>query len=88
VATHYQHLGVYSDWVEVAQHQQLLYPLATPGPVTQARVREVLGFCHTAEQPVDVQLEQGWQQNDLIGEEVSWSVGFGPRTHAYVVKPA
>jgi dienelactone hydrolase len=24
----------------------------------------------------------------VIGEEVSWSVGYGPRTHAYVLKPA
>jgi dienelactone hydrolase len=87
MTTHYQHLGVYSDWVEVARRQQLLYPLAVPGPATQARVREVLGFCHTSEQPLAVQLEQRWQQDDLIGEEISWSVGFGPRTHAYVIKP-
>jgi dienelactone hydrolase len=86
--THYQHLGVYSDWVDAARQQQPLYPQAAPGPATQARVREVLGFCHTAEQPLAVQLERRWQHDDLIGEEISWSVGFGPRTHAYVIKPA
>ena len=32
--------------------------------------------------------EQRWERDDLIGEEISWSVGFGPRTHAYVIKPA
>ncbi len=88
MSTHYQHLGVYSDWVDVANRQQPLYPLAAPGPATQARVREVLGFCHTAETPLAVQIEQTWQHDDLIGEEISWSVGFGPRTHAYVIKPA
>jgi len=86
--THYQHLGVYSDWVDVARRQQTLYPAAAPGPATQARVREVLSFCQTAETPLAVRLEQQWQSDDLNGEEISWSVGFGPRTHAYVVKPA
>ena len=88
MSAHYQHLGVYSDWVDAARRQQPLYPLAAPGLATQARVREVLGFCHTSEQPLAVQLEQRWQHADLIGEEISWSVGFGPRTHAYVIKPA
>lgn len=88
MATDYQHLGVYSDWVDAARRQQPLYPLAAPGPSTQARLREVLGFCHAAEDPPAAQVEQRWQSDDLIGEEVSWSVGFGPRTHAYVIKPA
>ena len=88
MSKHYQHLGVYSDWVDAANCQQALFPKAEPGPETQARVREVLGFCHTEEQPLDVRTEQRWQDGDLIGEEVSWSVGFGPRTHAYVLKPA
>ncbi len=88
MSTHYQHLGVYSDWVDAAHRQQPLYPLATPGFATQARVREVLGFCHTSESPLAVQREQRWQHDDLVGEEISWSVGFGPRAHAYVLKPA
>jgi dienelactone hydrolase len=88
MSMHYQHLGIYSDWIDAAQRQQPLYPLAAPGPATQARVREVLGFCHTGEQPLAVQLEQRWERDDLIGEEISWSVGFGPRTHAYVIKSA
>ena len=71
MSSHYQHLGVYSDWVDAAHRQQPLYPLAAPGPATQARVREVLGFCYAAEQPVARQLEQRWQQDDLIGEEIS-----------------
>ena len=85
---HYQHLGVFSDWVDAARCQQPLFPEAAPGPETQARVREVLGFCHGEELAQDVRSEQRWQAGDLNGEEVSWSVGFGPRTHAYVLKPA
>jgi dienelactone hydrolase len=86
--THYHHLGVYSDWVAAAQRQQPLYPVAAPSSATQARLREVLGFCHTAETPLSVRVEQRWRSDDLIGEEISWSVGFGPRTHGYVIKPA
>ena len=33
-------------------------------------------------------MESEWEKDGLIGQEVSWSVGFGPRTHAYVLKPA
>jgi len=84
----YQHLGVFSDWVDAARRQQALFPAALPGSATQARVREVLGFCHGDEMPLDVRVEHNWREGDLLGEELSWSVGFGPRTHAYLVKPA
>ena len=85
---HYQHLGIFSDWVEAARKQQTLYPTARPGPETQALIRACLGFCHTDENPMAVQIEHEWEKEGLIGQEVSWSVGFGPRTHAYVLKPA
>jgi dienelactone hydrolase len=85
---HYQHLGVFSDWVAAAQKQQPLYPAAAPGLHTQSLLREVLGFFQQNEHPLSVQLENTWEKDGLIGEEVSWSVGFGPRTHAYLLKPA
>ena len=85
---HYQHLGIFSDWVAVANRQQPLYPTAAPGLATQKLIRETLGFCHADESPADVTIEREWQKDGLIGQEVSWSVGFGPRTHAYVFKTA
>src|SRR5512136_1138570 len=88
MSQHYQHLGVFSDWVQAAREKQPLFPLAPPGPETQRRVREVLGFCNGPEVPQGVQVEARWERDGLAGEEVSWSVGFGPRTHAYVIKPA
>ncbi len=88
MSQHYKHLGIFSDWVEEARRQQPLFPVASPGPETQRRVREVLGFCAGPETPLDVQIEQEWEHDGLIGQEVSWSVGYGPRTHAYVLKPA
>jgi dienelactone hydrolase len=84
----YLHLGVYSDWVAEARRQQPLYPLAAPGPETQRKAREVLGFCHGPEVPLSVRTEHRWERDGLIGEEVSWWVGYGPRTHAYVIKPS
>lgn len=84
----YRHLGIYSDWVEEARAQQPLFPVAPPGPETQQRVRDVLGFTSGAEQPLDLRVEQQWERDGLYGEAVSWSVGYGPRTQAWVLKPA
>jgi dienelactone hydrolase len=85
---HYQHLGIFSDLVDEARRQGPPYPLAAPGPQTQALVRDVLGFCRGPELPLDVRGEQRWEREGLTGEELSWSVGYGPRTHAYLLKPA
>jgi dienelactone hydrolase len=83
----YQELGVYSDWVAAARKQRPLCPLAMPGSETQHQVQEVLGFCQGPEEVQDVRLERRWERDGLIGEELSWSVGYGPRTHARVLKP-
>ena len=48
----YRHLGIFSDIVEEAGRQATLLPLARPGPETQQKVREVLGWCNLPEQPV------------------------------------
>ena len=84
----YQDLGIYSDWVDEARRQGPLFPLALPGPETRQKLREVMGFINRPEIPVDVRLERSWERDGVEGEEVSWSVGYGPRTHAYVIKPA
>lgn len=84
---HYQHLGIFSDWVAAAHRRQPLYPVALPGPQTQALIRECLGFWQADENPMDLKIEREWKKEGLVGQEISWSVGFGPRTHAYVLKP-
>jgi len=88
MSEHYRHLGIFSDWVAAARRQHVLYPRAAPGPQTQELLRETLGFCHADESPAEVRIEREWQRDGLLGQEVSWSVGFGPRTHAYVFQPA
>ncbi len=88
MADDYQHLGVFSDWVRAANDMRSLYPVAPPGAETQGRVREVLGFCRAEETPADVQVERRWERNGVAGEAVSWSAGYGPRTDAWILKPA
>ena len=88
MANHYQHLGTYSDWVDEAQRQHPLYPSAAPGPETQQHLRENLGFISQPEVALDLRSEGTWERDGLQGEELSWWVGYGPRTHAWLLKPA
>jgi dienelactone hydrolase len=83
----YHELGIYSDWVSAAGRGEA-FPQAHPGPETQRLVREALGFSRPEEQPQDLHIEGRWERDGLEGEEASWSVGYGPRTHAWVLKPA
>ncbi|NSW52618.1 MAG: acetylesterase [Anaerolineae bacterium] len=83
----YEHLGIFSDWAEKAASERPLRPLAQPGPQTQKQVRDTLGFFFRDEQPQDVRIDDTWEQDGVSGEAVSWSVGYGPRTQAWVLKP-
>jgi len=40
------------------------------------------------EQPVDLRSESRWEKDGVAGEELSWDTGYGPRTHAWLLKPA
>ena len=88
MAENYRHLGIFSDLVSAAKQKASLYPLAKPGEQTRSRLRDVLGFYSSDEAPQDVRIEKEWVKDGVAGQEVSWSVGYGPRTHAYVLKPA
>ncbi len=84
----YSHLGIYSDLVVEAHRQANLFPSAPPGEETVQKVREILGFCQGAEQPQDIQVEFQWERDGICGEVISWWVGYGPRTQAWLVRPA
>ena len=84
----YTHLGIYSDWVSAAARFREMAPKACPGPETQQKVLNVLGFCGGDENPKDVRLEGTWEKDGITGEEISWWVGYGPRTHAWLLKPS
>ncbi|MBA2888915.1 alpha/beta hydrolase family protein [Nonomuraea soli] len=56
------------------------------GPELAKAAREAIGVLDLA--AADVRTERAWSADGLACEEVSWDVGFGPRTHAYVLRPA
>jgi len=78
-------LGPYSDLVEVSRQTGPLFPSE---PVTREIVREAFRFARGSEEALDVKFVRRWEADDIAGEEVSWRVGFGPRTHAWLLKPA
>jgi dienelactone hydrolase len=84
----FKHLGVFSAQVDAARQQHPLFPHAALGAETQRRIREVLGFCEGPETPQDARVDSRWERDGVAGEEISWSVGYGPRTQAWVLKPA
>jgi hypothetical protein len=82
-----QHSGSYSDIVTAIKRQGPLYSLAYPGKETQEKVQQVLGCYHSHTTPFDGQVEKRWQQDELDGELLSWSVGYESRTQTWVLKP-
>jgi dienelactone hydrolase len=88
MTTNYSHLGEFSDWVDEAKRQQSLFSSMVPGVETRQFIRELMGFSAGLEQPQDLRLERSWVKDGLEGQALSWSVGFGPRTSAWALKPA
>lgn len=84
----YRDLGSFSDRVKASYDRHTLHEPAAPGRETQAKVRHALGFSARTESAQEVLVECQWEKDGLIGEEVSWWVGYGPRTHAIILKPA
>ena len=84
----YRQLGSFSDLVDFASGQAPLYPRAQPGMATIQALRNSLGFWAGPETPMQVNVEQRWERDGLLGEELSWWVGYGPRTHAWFLRPA
>lgn len=84
---HFEHLGPYSDWVDEARRHGPVFPLAAPGADSQARVREVLGFTAGEDQVPEVTVEATWEADGLSGQALTWSLGYGPPTRAWLLRP-
>ncbi|WP_373548073.1 hypothetical protein [Haliscomenobacter sp.] len=80
-------LGIYNDLVNRSLLGQALWPKAAPGSNTQLIIKNVLDFSPVSEIPIKVIVERKWEADSIAMEEISWSVGYGPRTHAWVLKP-
>src|SRR5665811_242736 len=84
----FAHLGEFSDLVALLEGKRPFCPIADPGPETQQRVRESLSFSEPDDAPSDVQVLKRWEHEGVAGEVVTWTVGFGPRTEAWLLRPA
>jgi dienelactone hydrolase len=83
----FEYLGPYSDLVAAVESQAPLWPEPRTGAALDQRIRDVLGFAQLPAEPREVRVERTWTRDGLRGEEVSWWVGYGPRTHAFVLRP-
>ncbi len=81
----YADLGPYSDLVEAVR---ALGPLFPPEPFSRETARRLLRFTVGDETPRDLKVLRTWECDGVSGEELSWSVGFGPETRALLLKPA
>ncbi len=79
MAGRFAHLGPYSDIVRFAVDRA--------GDLDMAAVRALLGFDMDGD-PLDVRVDGRWSRDGVDGEEVSWSVGYGPRTRARFLRPS
>jgi hypothetical protein len=83
----YRHLGKYSDWVEFAVQQKVAPAPPERVKLTTSLVREILGFA-ADRPPISPRVDATWAHDGVVGQEVSWSVGYGPRTQAWLLRPA
>ncbi len=88
MAKEYRHLGVYSDLVLAARKAHRLLPEARPGKKTQKHVLQSLGFDPYPAKPRQLRVDHRWERDGIRGEAISWSVGYGPRTQAWLLRPA
>ena len=84
----YQNLGDFSDLFTAAQKSHRLFPVAKPGRKTQQAFGKSLSFAPRPAKPIAVRVENAWQRDGIAGELVTWSVGYGPRTQAWMLRPA
>ncbi|MEV0390601.1 alpha/beta hydrolase [Nonomuraea sp. NPDC050643] len=75
---------MFAELAGIAAAQRGLYPVLG-GPELRAAARDAIGVLDLTAH--DVRVERTWADGDLHGEELSWSVGFGPRTRAYLLRP-
>jgi len=84
----YKDLGRYSDLVGAARKSASLYPLAKPGKLSHKKALEMLAFQPGPDKPRQVKIEKRWTADGVDGEVITWSVGYGPRTEAWYLRPA
>jgi len=82
----YQHLGRFSNWVEFALRQKAAALWQGSHQLNLGRVRDALGFGRDRP-PIEPHQEGTWIGDGVVGQEISWGVGYGPRTSAWLLRP-
>jgi dienelactone hydrolase len=82
-----EHLGVFSDLVEQVGALGLKKERSLLGEDLNRRVRDLLAVERARPRARDAQVNSTWTSQGLRCEEVSWSVGYGPRTVGWVLRP-
>ncbi|GLZ13402.1 hypothetical protein Acsp04_36370 [Actinomadura sp. NBRC 104425] len=80
-----RHLGDFGGLVELAGRRRALWP--RPDASLRARLDESLGMPPYGDD-AGVRTERAWSAGGIDGQELSWSPGFGPRTRAWLLRPA
>src|SRR4051812_48883852 len=84
----YRDLGPFSDLAEIAIKANRLLPKIKPGRATSRKFLAAMNFNPHPGKPIDVRTEARWEKDGVAGEALSWSVGYGPRTQAMLLRPA
>ncbi|WP_049573602.1 dienelactone hydrolase family protein [Nonomuraea sp. SBT364] len=80
-----RHLGTFSGLAGIAARQWGAFRDAEPGAALAEAARETIGTLDLVAR--DVRTERTWTAGDVDGEELSWDLGYGPRTHAFLLRP-
>jgi dienelactone hydrolase len=87
VAETFQHLGPFSDLVAAARASRQLLPSPRSAVEARHRAGTTLRFTLGGENPSGIATERTWVLDGIVGEELTWSVGFGPRSSAWLLRP-
>lgn len=83
----YKDLGDYSDMVDLMPGHRFLAERPDRDSVRAAAYETLNVPIDAHEDPVGVRTERQWEKDGILGEEISYSVGYGPRTFAWILKP-
>ena len=81
------HLGIFSDLIDRVRFDVLKGTAQESGREIRGEIVRVLGVEPVTPPPADLRVESTWTNNGLHCEEISWSVGYGPRTFGWLLKP-
>ena len=85
----YPYLGSYGSLIDTVTAADQRFKKPIIDDEHRRQVKKILtlpGFDDKAP-PQDVKIERTWVKDGVAGVEYSWDVGYGPRTHAWLLRP-